>query len=53
MSDDDRRFIRPLGAAMKLQIDDSKIFILRKKADGKTYRIYADGSEEVEPEAKE
>jgi hypothetical protein len=53
MSDEEDKPVNPFGLAMKLTIDDSKIYILRKKADGKTYRIHGDGREELEPEAKE
>jgi hypothetical protein len=38
-----------------LTIDEGKVFVVRKKADGKYYRILADGREELhepEPEAK-
>jgi hypothetical protein len=53
MSDEENKVVHPFGMAMKMSVDDSKVWILRKKADGKVYRIYSDGREELEPEAKE
>jgi len=50
---DEPKAVHPFGAAMEMKIDDTKIFILRRKADGKLYRIHHDGREELEPEAKE
>jgi len=47
---DEPKPVNPFGAAGKLQIDESKFYILRKKADGKYYRIYHDGREELEPQ---
>lgn len=38
----------------KLNIDENKIYIVRRKADGHDYKIFHDGREErIEPEAKE
>ena len=48
---DNEKAVHPMGAAMKMTVDDTKIFILRRKADGKLYRIHHDGREELEPEA--
>jgi hypothetical protein len=38
---------------MKMQLDESKIFILRKKPDGRTYKIHHDGREELFDPEKE
>ena len=38
----------------RLTIDENKIYIVRRKADGHQYKIFHDGREErIEPEATE
>jgi len=48
---DERKGFAPVAPRLGFEIDDTKIFILRKKEDGKTYKIHHDGREELfEPE---
>lgn len=42
-----------IAGAGKLAVDETKIWLLRRKEDGKLYRIYHDGREELEPDDPE
>ena len=48
---DEQKPVPPMGAAGQMSVNENRIWLLRKKADGKTYRIYKDGREELDPEA--
>jgi len=51
--DEKRPGFAGLGGAARMGIDESKVYIVRRKADGRRYKIFHDGREELVDEEAE